>query len=335
MADPLISILVPFKNTAAYLKECLDAILNQTHTNWELLIVDDHSTDLSEAIVGGYAQRDARIKLFKNTGVGIITALRKAYSESQGSYITRMDSDDRMHPNKLELMLKDLQTHGEKHLALGLVSYFSEQGIGNGFRSYETWLNELTSQGANFLDLYKECVIPSPCWMVHRDDFEACGAFRSDTYPEDYDLAFRFYAYGMTCIPSDRVLHYWRDHANRASRTDANYAENNFLELKVHYFLQLHHDASRPLCVWGAGKKGKQIARLLKAKAISFQWLCDNPKKIGKHIYDVQLQHYQALHTLNQPQLIIAVANREEQQSITEFCKEKRWTALKDYFFFC
>ena len=76
MQTPLISILVPFKNTESYLVECLDSILQQTYTNWELLIVDDGSTDGSYQLVQNYANTEARIHLLRNDGSGIIEALK-------------------------------------------------------------------------------------------------------------------------------------------------------------------------------------------------------------------------------------------------------------------
>src|SRR5690606_17419694 len=100
----LISILTPFKNSAKFLPECLESIKNQTHTYWELLIVDDGSTDESYHIVESFAEKDKRIRLFRNTGEGIIEALRLAFKKSSGTYITRMDSDDIMIPNKLEVL---------------------------------------------------------------------------------------------------------------------------------------------------------------------------------------------------------------------------------------
>ncbi|WP_040278568.1 glycosyltransferase family 2 protein [Psychroserpens damuponensis] len=335
MENPLISILTPFKNTSQFLTECLESIVNQSHTNWELIIVDDHSTDDSYAIVFAFAEMDKRIKLIKNSGAGIIDALRLAYSKSNGTYITRMDSDDIMHPNKLSIMLNDLQTHGPKHIALGLVNYFSKAGIGDGYAKYESWLNALTSKGDNYSEIYKECVIPSPCWMLHRNDFELCGAFTPNRYPEDYDLAFRFYKNEMCCIPTTSVLHYWRDYSTRASRTDDHYAENHFLELKVDYFLELNYEPSRPLTIWGAGQKGKKVAKLLKERNVPFIWICDNPKKIGKHIYDELLYSFEHLNTLKHPQSIVSVANTEAQLEIKQYLKSLQMASMMDYFFFC
>ena len=126
MQQPLISILTPFKNTASFLPECLESIINQTYTHWELLIVDDGSTDNSFEIVERYAQKNQRIKLFKNTGEGIITALQLAFKHAKGTFITRMDSDDVMPPQKLEVLTNNLLPHGEKHVAIGLVEYFCD-----------------------------------------------------------------------------------------------------------------------------------------------------------------------------------------------------------------
>jgi len=335
MSKPLISILTPFKNTSEFLPECLESIIQQTYTNWELLIVDDHSSDHSYTTVNEFVKKDTRIKVFKNSSSGIINALRLAFKKSSGTYITRMDSDDIMHPKKLELMLNDLQSYGKKHIALGLVKYFSKAGIGDGYAKYESWLNELTSNGNNYSEIYKECVIPSPCWMLHREDLIACDAFNPNRYPEDYDLTFRFYKNNIKCIPSNTVLHYWRDYSSRASRTDSNYAENHFLDIKLHYFLELNYNPSRPLTIWGAGRKGKTIAKLLLKKDINFIWICDNQKKIGKHIYDLELFHFEYLKTLKSPQSIITVANAEEQDSIKSYFSAMKMQVIKDYFFFC
>ncbi|WP_053992499.1 glycosyltransferase family 2 protein [Mangrovimonas sp. TPBH4] len=336
MKQDLVSVLTPFKNTADFLPACIKSIQSQTHTFWELLIVDDHSTDSSYDIVKSFAEKDPRIKLFKNNGTGIISALRLAFKESKGTFITRMDSDDIMNPDKLQSMLLDLKDHGKGHIALGLVQYFSDSGsLGDGFQRYETWLNKLTLKGDNFKEIYKECVIPSPCWMVFRADLVSCKAFEPNRYPEDYDLTFRFYEAQLNCIPSKKALHEWRDYPNRASRTDAHYSKNHFIPLKLRYFLKLDFDNSRPLALWGAGNKGKMVAKKLITEGIAFTWLCNNEKKIGKHIYDQELYSFRQLQNLKQPQCIITVANPDEQATIKHHLQSLGMQPMIDYYFFC
>lgn len=335
MQNPLISILTPFKNTEVFLEDCLNSIINQTYTNWELLIIDDNSTDSSYKIVENFEKRDGRIKLLKNSGNGIIDALKLAFSNSKGALITRMDSDDVMQPNKLEILTNKLLAYGKQHIAIGLVNYFSEDGIKDGYKNYEIWLNNLTKTGKNYSEIYKECVIPSPCWMVYKSDLIACDAFNPNTYPEDYDLAFRFYKHHYKCIPCDTVLHNWRDYSSRTSRTHVHYAENHFIDLKLHYFLELDYNPSKKLVIWGAGNKGKVIAKTLIKKEVPFEWICDNPNKIGRDIYGKILQPFRFLKTIENPQSIITVANKTAQKEIRTYLKSIQMINKKDYFFFC
>ncbi len=335
MHDPLVSILIPFKDTEGFLPECLESILDQTYKNWEVLAVNDHSTDSSFALLQQFSRKDSRIKVFENPGNGIIPALRMAYSESQGELITRMDSDDIMTSDKLQVMVDSLKRKGKGHLAVGQVKYFSDRGISDGYDRYEKWLNQLTEKGENFFEVYKECVIPSPCWMAYREDFDACGAFGPNRYPEDYDLTFRFYKNGLKCIPCNEILHSWRDYDSRTSRTSEHYAQNYFLDIKLHYFLKLDFEPSRPLTVWGAGNKGKTIAKKLQEQGIAYYWLCDNPKKIGKKIYGMEMLHFSHLTELENPQSIITVANEEAQKSIREYFTNLGQKPMRDYFFFC
>lgn len=335
MQNGKVSIIIPFKNTAHFLPECLDSIVNQTYREWEVLAVNDHSTDKSSELLTSYSQKDERIKVFQNNGNGIIPALQTAYAKSCGEFVTRMDSDDIMEPNRLEVMVNLLMEHGKGHVAVGQVKYFSNRGISNGYQRYEEWLNQLTSTGNNFDEIYKECVIPSPCWMTYRLDFEQCDGFDPKRYPEDYDLTFRFYEHGFKIIPCDQVLHLWRDYDTRTSRTHEHYAQNYFLDIKLHYFLKLDCDMNRPLVVWGAGFKGKKIAKGLKKQDLKFTWLCDNPKKIGKKIYGKELVHFDELQNLINPQSIITVANEDAQKEIRRYFTELNQNPMQDYFFFC
>jgi len=325
---------MPVKDTAQYLPDCLESITSQTHKNWELIAVDDHSTDESFQIIERYALADKRIKPCTNSGTGIIEALKTGYALSKGHFITRMDSDDKMAPEKLSTMLRQLEDYGKGHIATGLVHYFSASPLGDGYKKYQNWLNNLSSTGTNFNDLYKECPIPSPCWMVFRSDFEKCKAFNSQIYPEDYDLCFRFYLNGLQCIPADAILHYWRDYSNRTSRTNAHYSDNRFLSIKLHYFFNLHYNSDKTLVVWGAGKKGKQVAKHCAEKSIPFRWITNNEKKVGKEIYGIILEQEQNFR-LHDTQIIVTIANSEEKKEVNRRFEEHQLYSMKHFFWFC
>jgi glycosyltransferase involved in cell wall biosynthesis len=330
----LISIVMPVKNAGAYLEEGLDSILNQSETNWELIAVNDHSIDKSEHILQTYANSDQRISYFNNAGDGIIPALQTAYSHASGNMIHRMDADDVMPPHKLKLLKTKLQEVGTGHVVTGKVEYFAESEVSNGYRKYEHWLNQLCEADSHWLSIYKECVIASPAWLIFRDDFEKCGGFDSTIYPEDYDLVFRFYKAGYKVESVDEVVHLWRDHSSRTSRNHPNYQQNAFFSIKLHYFFELDRDFSRPLVVWGAGPKGKIMAKLLKKRNEKFVWACNNPNKKGHDIYDKTMQSIGEIMKLPEPQILITVAQRNAQKEIRKYLTTHGLEEYKDYYFF-
>ena len=309
------------KNAMLYLPDCIDSILKQTFQDWQLIAVNDGSEDDSMEILEHYA-KDARISFYNNPGTGIIDALAFAYSKSRGVYITRMDADDLMTPDKLRLMSDLLDRKGKGFLAVGLVKYFSESKLGAGYKSYAQWLNHLTIHKRNFEDIYKECSIPSPAWMIHREDLDLCNGFQKQRYPEDYDLAFRFKRASLfiACVPS--VIHLWRDHPARASRTDKHYTDNRFIEIKTHYFLDQDFQSNLPLIIWGSGKKGKVIAQNLQKENVEFDWVCNNPKKIGQEIYGVKLSGLTELSGASTSQVIVSISSEHDSKSINEFIKK-------------
>ena len=139
----------------------------------------------------------------------------------------------------------------------------------------------------------------------------------------------------MKIIPCQEVLHHWRDYDTRTSRTHEHYAQNYFLDIKVHYFLELDYDKNRPLVIWGAGFKGKTVAKKLLDRGIAFLWLCDNPKKIHKKIYGIPLAHFRELESLEKPQSIITVANEAAQNEIKAYLDGLKLNTSNDSFFFC
>ena len=91
---PQISVIVPVYNVEPYLRQCVDSILNQTFTDFELLLVDDGSTDRSGAICDEYASLDARVKVFHTTNRGVSAARNLGIDKASAEWITFVDSDD-------------------------------------------------------------------------------------------------------------------------------------------------------------------------------------------------------------------------------------------------
>jgi len=101
----MISVIVPVYNVETYLEECLDSIQNQTYTNLEVLLVNDGSTDGSQAICERYCQTDKRFRLMNQTNQGLSAARNKGVEISTGEYIVFVDSDDVIKTNYLEKLM--------------------------------------------------------------------------------------------------------------------------------------------------------------------------------------------------------------------------------------
>lgn len=117
----LVSIITPTYNSSKYIVETIESILNQTYSNWELLITDDCSIDDTLKIIDAYVLKDKRIKLFQlneNSGAGI--ARNYSIEKSSGRYIAFCDSDDQWLPNKLAKQVSMMKENG---IALSFSSY--------------------------------------------------------------------------------------------------------------------------------------------------------------------------------------------------------------------
>ena len=296
----MVSIIVPFKNPMPFFEDCLKSIINQTYVKLQIILVNDGSKDQSLELAQKFEEKDSRIEIIENNGNGIIDALNTGVKISKGKFITRMDADDIMNLEKIEILRKLLLKNGYEYISTGCVSYFSSnKKLGEGYLKYAEWLNELTIKNENFKDIYKECTIPSSCWMMYMNDFEKINGFKDLKYPEDYDFAFRTYYNNIKLITTKKVLHLWRDHPQRTSRNSIEYEFENFIPLKINYLIKHEFKNKEKLVLWGAGKKGKNIAKYLIEKSISFEWISNNSKKIGHNIYnkEIQSEDYMCLET--------------------------------------
>ncbi|NBV56718.1 MAG: glycosyltransferase family 2 protein [Bacteroidetes bacterium] len=328
----MISIIMPFKNPGNYFIPCVESILNQSYKNWELIAVNDHSDDGSFQLAQSCANKHTKITVIDSKGDGIIQALRCGYEYSKGDYIHRMDSDDIMPRQKLEKMMEAISPNS---LVTGLVDYFSDDfDLGDGYKKYTTWINQSMKSGDLWKDIYKECPVPSSAWLLHRDDFESVGAFNSSLIPEDYEFSFRLYQSGIKIKIVPEVIHRWRDSTNRTSRMESQYFPENYVDLKVGYFLKIDRNKTIPLVLWGAGKKGKKIARVLLELGVKFTWVTDNPLKFGVNIYNQIVRPRNKINLKNYQQ-IIAISSPSEQIEVQSILDSLELKNRKNYFWFC
>jgi hypothetical protein len=281
---PLVSVLLPVRDEAPFLREALQSLSAQTLGDFESIVVDDGSSDWSAEIAEAHARDDSRFRVLRQRPEGMVAALERARSEVRGRFVARMDGDDVALPGRLALQVDAMESEGLDACGGG-VEYVPRDAVRDGARRYERWINGLVSVEAAARDVFVECPLPHPTLVVRREALAAAGGYRAPGWPEDYDLVLRLWARGARFRNVGRVVLRWREHPGRASRTEAAYALASFVQCKVHH-LRATLLRGRDAVVWGAGPVGKSFARELAAQGTRVAAFVDlDPRKIGHTVY--------------------------------------------------
>jgi len=143
----MISVLVPVYNVEKYLHRCLDSILAQTYTDYEIVLVDDGSTDQSGALCDAYAAEHACIRVIHQANAGLAQVRNVSVAAARGEYITFVDSDDAIEPEYLETLMRDLRETGSD-IAICSWSEVSDDGKRTELRwdhkekGFQVWTNQ-------------------------------------------------------------------------------------------------------------------------------------------------------------------------------------------------
>jgi glycosyltransferase involved in cell wall biosynthesis len=118
-----VSVVIPVYNGEKYLAQAIESVLAQTFRDFELLIVDDGSTDGSRAVMDRYARRDARIRILSQENRGVSAAGNLGFGEARGAWVARLDADDIFLPDKLERQIAFIRQHPDVCI-VGTLGYF-------------------------------------------------------------------------------------------------------------------------------------------------------------------------------------------------------------------
>jgi glycosyltransferase involved in cell wall biosynthesis len=321
---PSVSVLLPVRDEAPYLEQALASLSAQTFGDFEVVVVDDGSVDSSADIAAAHAESDPRFRVVHQPPAGIVSALERASREARGRYLARMDGDDVAFPQRLELQVLALE---EERLDAcgGGIEYFPRENVRDGARRYEEWINGLVTTEAARRDVFVECPLPHPTVVVRRDALEEAGGYRDCGWPEDYDLVLRLWARGARFRNVDEIVLRWREHGERASRTDDVYTLDAFVRCKVHH-LRETLIAGRDVVVWGAGPVGKAFARELTRGGTRVAAFVDvDPHKIGHEVGGARVVSVEDAARFRGTFAIGAVSRLEGRTRVREMVAEQGW----------
>lgn len=333
MRQPPLAVLLPFYNAAETLAETLDSILAQSFEAFELVAVDDGSSDHSLEIVQHYMQQDSRIRLLQPGRQGVVGAMNHALHHCSAPICARMDADDIMAPDRLERQWHCLQQQPHLTLVGSRVALFPAEQIQKGFHEYIRWQNGCITPEQIADNIYVELPIAHPSVMFRRDAILAAGGYRDGDFPEDYELLLRLHRLGHKMAKLPQVLLQWRDSGGRLTRTDGRYSREAFDRIRAAY---LAHDPrlqqGRPLAYWGAGRNTrKRCAHLIGHGHQPHVWIDIDDKKIGNTINGARVVPPQWLKRSEKPFVLSYVANHGARELIARELEAMGYRSGSDY----
>jgi len=328
---PLVSILLPARNAEATLPSCIRSIRRQTLTDWECVIVDDGSSDGTLRAVRELSHRDDRFAVVPAGYRGLVAALNTGLAHCRGEFVARMDADDLMHRLRLEDQVALLNSRPDLAAVGCHVRLFPRERMGEGYRSYEAWLNAMDSADRVERDAFIECPVAHPTLVIRRFAIQELG-YRDLEWPEDYDLVQRMLARGdrIGVLPRRRLS--WRLHPGRLSLTDPTYGLDRFTACKAAFLAGSFLAADDRYVLWGYGATGRSLRRELERLGKLPSHIVElHPGRLGNRIHDAPVVPPTEIPGLPRHPIVVSVAGELPRSQIRDALESMGFVELRDF----
>jgi glycosyltransferase involved in cell wall biosynthesis len=224
-----VSVVIPAYNAENFIAEAIDSILGQTFQDFEIIVIDDASTDNTWKIIEQYGKKDKRLRIYKNSSNKGIGANRTRGIElSRGEYICWQDADDISLPRRLQLQVDYLETHPKVGVVGGFIEFFDDKTNGP-VRRYEETDDRLRRS------IFRYNPVAQPASMFRKECFDKVGYYHKDyTVTEDLEMLFRVGASYEFANVQELVLRY-RQLASSLTRANLRKMEMATLHLRKEY----------------------------------------------------------------------------------------------------
>jgi len=325
---PKVSVVLPFFNAENTLEAAAKSILHQTFHDFELLLIDNNSTDKSIAFAKKLAKSDKRIRLLAEPKQGVAHAMNCGLENAHGKFIARMDADDISYPERLEKQLAFLGENPEIDFVGTKVKYLTHQKNTAGFKRFVNWVNSFQTSEEIELLRFTEIPIVNPTIMFRRQLFEKHGGCIAGDFPEDYEMQLRYLDAGVKMAKLPDMLLEWHDYSTRLTRTDERYSSEAFFKTKAAYFRkwsEQNNPFHPKIWIWGAGRKTRQRSKLLEKTGLQIKGRIDIVKSKQDALF------YKAIPEPGNMFIVSMVTNVGAGAKIREFLNERYYTEGRDF----
>ena len=218
-----ISIIIPIYNVESYLRKCLDSIMEQSFSCFELLLINDGSTDGSGQICQEYVEKDDRIRYFEKENGGVSSARNFGIKQSRGEYITFIDSDDWVEPNYLEILYKAMK---EQDADIVVTNYYTFREEDAMFLFHVTETNEplVFQPNDSFFNYMFSTFGTDIAWgsawgkLYKKSVFERFCFSDNISWAEDFDLMYKLFLISERIVYLHKAPYCYRDRGDSASK---------------------------------------------------------------------------------------------------------------------
>lgn len=226
---PLVSVVMPCYNASRFIREAIESVCAQSYKNWELIIVDDGSSDNSVQILAEYTAKDNRIKLIQQPNRGACVARNNGIDHARGEYVKFLDADDILCPNCLEEQVQQIEQLQPNQIPFGDYGHIDADGKVIGRYVYgQEHLNLLNRDQVYAMFCYWQILITAP---LHRMELlQLIGGFDTSLpRHQETDMHFRLALVDVEFVYSPTFTFYYREYTS-ASRITSNYRSGKIKE---------------------------------------------------------------------------------------------------------
>lgn len=321
----MISVVMPVYNGAATVMAAVDSVLRQSEEGFELVVVDDGSTDDTVALLESVPDR--RVRVLTGPHRGIVAALNRGLTAARGDLVARMDADDVSLPLRLALQREFLDLHPEVGLVSSLVEFGGNPEEQLGYAMHVDWVNTVRSREDIRLGRFVESPFAHPSVTFRRGLVARHGGYRDGPFPEDYELWLRWLEAGVEMAKIPEVLLRWNDLPERLSRTHARYDVQAFYEVKAPYlahWLARHNPRHPEVVVWGASRTARARAELLTPHGVRIIGYIDvDPLKTGSPVHGRPRYHCDSMPGPEEIFVVSFVGKRGARDDISRLLDER------------
>jgi len=282
LKSPEISVLLPFYNSEKTLRRGIKSILEQTLSDFELILIHNNSTDNSLGIALECCAVDSRCKLIDEKQQGIVPALNRGLEVARSKFLARMDADDWSYPDRLQMQVDFLEKNKDYGVVSGAAEYITHKPETDGFKRYVSWSNSILKHHDIYCKQFIESPIIHPTVMWRKEISDNFGSYLVGDFPEDYELWLRWLEKGVKFHKINEPVIKWFDSENRLTRTDDRYSDQAFFKIKSYYlakWLKVHNPFHPSVVVWGASKISRHRTIMLEEHGINISAYIDISKK--------------------------------------------------------